>query len=302
MGDALFASEESMYNFDLQSIYTSFLHSVEDDQGPMSGDVPYVVPDKGIPGASSCNDIAWTSAYPILTGQLGTFYGDRKAANQHWDSIVRYMDNLIRVAANSSQDLAVCDQFLDWVTAGVCETGMCPQFLSSKCHDSMRCPVGEMMGGFSYVQALKSVAAMARSLDRTPDAEKYQKAVIAATRGFHARFWNITSQSYGSDLSGIQMLTIPALSIEAMPTAAVRNRAVKLLGTDLYNRSGHHLQTGAVTSKSLLSMLSQYGMHKSALRVASQRTEPGWGWWLEQGATSCWEKWPGDTSRNHIFL
>ena len=87
MGDALFASEESMYNFDLQSIYSSFLHSVEDDQGPISGDVPFVVPG-GIPGASSCNDIAWTSAYPILTGQLGTFYGDSKAADQHWDSII----------------------------------------------------------------------------------------------------------------------------------------------------------------------------------------------------------------------
>jgi alpha-L-rhamnosidase len=159
-----------------------------------------------------------------------------------------------------------------------------------------------MMGGFSYVQALRSVATMAGRLDRAPDAEKFQNAASAATRGFHARFWNITSQSYGSDLSGMQMLTIPALSIEAMPDAAVRERVVNLLRTDLYNRSGHHLQTGAVTSKWLLSMLSQYGMHTSALRVASQRTEPGWGWWLEQGATSCWEKWPGDTSRNHIFL
>ena len=76
--------------------------------------------------------------------------------------------------------------------------------------------------------------------------------------------------------------------------------------------------------------------------MATQRTAPGWGWWLSQGATTCWEKsacsrtlqcsdcrllpclpaksrtaltsvpalvhrypsfrWPGDTSRNHIFL
>ena len=63
MGDALFASEESMYNFDMQAIYTSFMHSVQDNQGPVSGDVPYVVPGS-TPGPSSCNDLAWSSAYP----------------------------------------------------------------------------------------------------------------------------------------------------------------------------------------------------------------------------------------------
>ena len=86
------------------------------------------------------------------------------------------------------------------------------------------------------------------------------------------------------------MLSIPALTIAAMPDSAVRSHVVDLLRTDLWNRSGHHLQIGAVTSKPYLSMLSAYGLHSSALRVAAQRTEPGWGYWLSQGATTCWEK------------
>jgi hypothetical protein len=102
--------------------------------------------------------------------------------------------------------------------------------------------------------------------------------------------------------TGQQMLSIPALTIAAMPDSAVRSHVVDLLRTDLWNRSGHHLQIGAATSKPYLSMLSAYGLHSSALRVAAQRTEPGWGYWLSKGATTCWEKWPGDTSKNHIFL
>jgi hypothetical protein len=33
MGDALFAAEQSLYNFDLSAIYHSFLDSIEDNQG-----------------------------------------------------------------------------------------------------------------------------------------------------------------------------------------------------------------------------------------------------------------------------
>ena len=178
---------------------------------------------------------------------------------------------------------------------------MCPRFYAQSC-ESARCPIGEEMAGFSYVLGLRAMGQMASRLGNALNNALYDNLATEATSGFHSLFWNTTSRSYGSDLAGQQMLTIPALAIGAMPTASVQTRVVELLKADLYNRSGHHLQIGSVTSKSFLSMLSEYGLHTSALRVATQRTEPSWGYWLGQGATTCWEKWPGDTSRNHIFL
>ena len=105
-----------MYNFDLQAIYTSWLASVEDDQGP-SGDAPFVVPG-GEPGASSCTDIAWTTVYPQMVSFVGEYYGDSRLADRHWTSLSNYTDNLLKHAAAHSHGLATCDQFLDWVTAG----------------------------------------------------------------------------------------------------------------------------------------------------------------------------------------
>lgn len=298
LGDALFASEESMYNFDLEAIYTSWLASIEDDQG-VSGDVPFVVPGRAAAGHASCNDIAWTSAYPQIASFVGAYYGSARPADRHWPSLTRYADNLIGRAGSDS--VATCDQFLDWVTAGVCDTGMCPVMFSAEC-ESSRCPVGEEMAGFSYVLGLRAMASMAGHLGRGDPAGRYATAAAAATRGFHARFWNESSRSYGSDWSGQQMLSIPAMTIDAMPSPDVQARVVELMRADLHNRSGHHLQVGAVSSKSYLNELSRHGLHAEALRVATQRTEPGWGWWLTMGATTCWEKWPGDTSRNHIFM
>jgi hypothetical protein len=84
LGDALFAAEQGMYNFDLSAIYHSFLNSIEDNQGA-SGDVPFVVPGPE-PGKSSCNDIAWTSAYPQLAALMYKYYGDVRVLEQHYTS------------------------------------------------------------------------------------------------------------------------------------------------------------------------------------------------------------------------
>lgn len=80
LGDALFAAEASMYNFDLEAIYTSWLASIEDNQGSQ-GDVPVLAPGGATPRSpASCNDIAWTSAYPRVTSFIGAYYGASRAA------------------------------------------------------------------------------------------------------------------------------------------------------------------------------------------------------------------------------
>ena len=64
LGDALDASEQALYNFEMDPVHEAFLQTIEDNQDPMTGDVPPVVPRPHYwqhPGGK-CNDIAWTSA------------------------------------------------------------------------------------------------------------------------------------------------------------------------------------------------------------------------------------------------
>ena len=112
MGDALDASEQAMYNFDTMAVHHAFQQVVQDNQG-VDGDVPVVVP-AGFSGKDSCNDIAWTSAYPQITNMLHHYYGDTRIIHRHWDSLVSYQENLIGHAAQtpgSGKGLAECDQF-----------------------------------------------------------------------------------------------------------------------------------------------------------------------------------------------
>jgi len=51
----------------------------------------------------------------------------------------------------------------------------------------------------------------------------------------------------------------------------------------------------------VLNALLENGRADVAYRIVSQKDLPGWGWWIEQGATTLWEEWRGGASRFHIM-
>jgi len=46
-------------------------------------------------------------------------------------------------------------------------------------------------------------------------------------------------------------------------------------------------------------VLSENGLHDLAFEAMNKKTQPSYGWWIEQGATTSWEAWDGNGSRNH---
>jgi alpha-L-rhamnosidase len=69
----------------------------------------------------------------------------------------------------------------------------------------------------------------------------------------------------------------------------------------------YHLTTGNLCTKYLLEALSRYGHADVAYRIAAQRSYPGWGYMLANGATTLWERWENMTgsemnSHNHPMM
>jgi alpha-L-rhamnosidase len=67
-----------------------------------------------------------------------------------------------------------------------------------------------------------------------------------------------------------------------------------------------HLDVGLLGQKAILNALSENGYADVAYKVASQKTYPSWGWWIENGATTLYENWKidaaSDISLNHIMF
>lgn len=69
-----------------------------------------------------------------------------------------------------------------------------------------------------------------------------------------------------------------------------------------------HLSTGVIGTQWLMRTLTRYGRSDIALKIATQKTYPSWGYMIENGATTIWELWNGNTaapdmnSQNHIMM
>ena len=82
---------------------------------------------------------------------------------------------------------------------------------------------------------------------------------------------------------------------------------LQTLETNLAQTNGYNPMVGAVTSKILLNVLSDNGLHQTALKTATMTTAPSWGFWWARNSSTCWESWPlkdghGSGTLNHIFL
>ena len=133
--------------------------------------------------------VSWRR-YPRVTSFVGVYYGTTRVAERHWASLAQYTSNLVGHAVSTwsapgqhlvghvaNESVATCDEFSDWVTAGVCDSGMCPALYSPKC-ESKRCPVGEEMAGFSYVLGLRAMASMAGQLGQPDQARRYASRAV----------------------------------------------------------------------------------------------------------------------------
>ena len=306
LGDALDASEQALYNFDMGPVHDAFLQVVEHNQQG-NGDVPFVVPKTPISQKDTCSDIAWTTAYPQITEMQHTYYGDMRIIQRRWGSLVRYQENLIShatVSNNTHEGLAVCDDFKDWLCGN--NMSCCAGSPSNHVHDAQNCPVGHEMGGFSYVMGLEAMSRMAKLMGRHAHSVRYARLAEDGRKDFHTLFYNTSVGRYGGDIGAIQSLTIPALQIGSPPPELAASVA-QTLHDDLEYRTNYTLRVGAVTSKLLLNVLSENGLHETALRTATGTAEPSWGWWWTQNLTTCAEAFPNNFATqhgtlNHVFL
>jgi alpha-L-rhamnosidase len=79
------------------------------------------------------------------------------------------------------------------------------------------------------------------------------------------------------------------------------DRIMEQLLADLEAR-GYHLDTGVVGTKYMLQALTEHGHADVMYEIASKRTFPSWGYWIDQGATTLWQNWDGTQSRNHVMF
>jgi alpha-L-rhamnosidase len=270
-GDAHLAAELGLMNFHSATFYTKWLNDFADNMLE-DGQVGIIVPTGGW-GRGDCHP-AWDSAYPIIAWDLYRYCGDTRILARHYEKIRKYVDYL---AGRTVDGVVPFDSLGDWVPWST----VTPSQLTST--------------AYLFVDA-RIVSRAAEILNKTEDAKKYAALAADTRNAFNAKYFDPDKNSYAN---GSQTALSTALFFDLAPD----DRRPAVLANLVANlESLGHIDTGILGAKHVLRILSQEGRSDTAYRIAARTEQPGWGWWIIQGATTLWEDWKGESSLNHIMF
>ena len=148
-----------------------------------------------------------------------------------------------------------------------------------------------MVHTFFFWRCADMTAQAAKALGEEEDAQTYAELAKKTADAFHKKFYNPETGSYGKYGGNIFALKI------GVPEA-YRDRVVATLKQDILDNGGH-FDTGIFGTQFFFEVLAENGLNDLAFEAMNKRDYPSFGLWIAQGATTTWEQWNGENSRNH---
>jgi alpha-L-rhamnosidase len=138
-------------------------------------------------------------------------------------------------------------------------------------------------------------------LGKYSDYEKYTRLANQIKNAFNKKYFDASKGIYGNGLqTELSMPLLWGLVPDTLKNKVAANLAARV------HADGDHINVGLLGTKSILNALSENGYADLAYKVATQKTYPSWGWWVENGATTLYENWvidsKADISLNHIMF
>ena len=268
-GDLAVTSEAFMMNYGMADFYAKTVRDWGDSarpDGTMTDTAPAI-------GVEYCG-LAWGMAHPLVQRQLYQYYGERRLLAEQYETSKRWLE--LQIAKNP--DFIVAEGLSD--------------------HESLVPTPAPVLVTPLFAASAKTVSELATILGHPAEAEKYRLLAANIQKAYLAKFLDSVSGQVGP---GSQASQAFALYLNLVP-ADQRQAVLKFFLTELRRAPEPHLTTGIFGTKFVLEVLSREHQSDLASAIVSQKSSPGWGQMLEQGATTLWEHWQGSDntySQNH---
>jgi alpha-L-rhamnosidase len=289
MNDLAARTEEAMCNFKLARLFAKFIADIADAQDAR-GAIPDTVPYRW--GNRPADPVS--VAFLLIPWQLYRWYGDRQVLADHFDAMRRWVDYLF---SRAQENILPYSYYGDWA----------PPVAEAQPGGDGASPIsrqtpGELVSTAYLHYHARLLAQIAAVLGRNTASESYLQRAAAVKVAYHQRFWDERAGGYGSNNQACNTLSL----YMGLVPEDLRGCVLANLVNDVAAH-GNHLTTGNLCTKYLLEVLSDMGRGDVAFRLATQTTYPSWGYMLENGATTVWERWEkatggGMNSHNHPML
>ncbi|RII14768.1 Bacterial alpha-L-rhamnosidase [Streptomyces sp. YIM 130001] len=255
-GDINVFAPTAAYTMESARFLTKWLQDLRDDQLE-DGSLPDVAPLVGNVGNGAAG---WGDAGVTVPWALYQAYGDIRVLEESWASMVKWLEYL---EAHSDGLLRPDAGYGDWLNIED-ET---PK---------------DVIATAYFAHSADLVARIAEVLDRDP--APYRDLFERVRAAFRKAY--VASGRVEGDTQTAYVLSLSMDLLADDERGPAADRLVELIKSKDW-----HLSTGFLGTPRLLPVLTDTGHTDVAYRLLTQRTFPSWGYQIEQGATTMWERW-----------
>ncbi len=291
LGDRAFSSRGETFIFDTAAFYAKWLQDMADAQKE-SGSIPDVCPSYW--PLFYTDNVSWPSAALVIPGAMLDQYADAALIARHYPAMAKWIGHM---SGYIKDDLIDRDNYGDW-----CMPPEDPELIHSA--DPARKTDKTLIATAYFCHNLNLMSGYARMLGKEEEAKEFSARAKRMTDAFNRRFYNSKDGHYDN---GTQTSSVLPLAFGLVPEKE-RPRVFEHLVGRITGDFDGHIGTGLIGMQCFNRVLTEGGRPDLIHLIATKTTYPGWGYMIENGATTVWELWNGNTadpamnSGNHVML
>jgi alpha-L-rhamnosidase len=265
MGDAEVFWRTASFNANLEAFSRKFTTDIRDAQSP-AGAFADVSPRVGPTGETVAG---WADAGVIIPWSAYLQFRDPRILEDNWTAMEKWMEHVGGANPNYLWLKERGNDYGDWLAIGS---------TTSK----------DLIATAYWAYDASLMMRIAQVLNRAEDEQKYREVFEKVRTAFNQEY----VKPDGTVGTGSQTSYVLALHMNLL---SQKNRAIaaEKLVEDIKTHDWH-LTTGFLGTPYLMIELSNSGHSEVAYRLLLQNTYPSWGYMIEHGATTMWERWNGD--------
>lgn len=278
MGDAYIFAQASIFNRDMAAFYNKWVIDIMDAQSDR-GTFPDIAPHPfayekhftGVPG--------WADAAIQVPYMLYQNYGNKEILRDHFEAYELYIENIRKNNSDFIWRNGLGNNYGDWLNGNTLKAEGFPT-------TGAEIP-SEVFSTIMFYNSTNNLSKMARTLGKNKKADYYANLAIDIKMAFSKEFVDANGKIEGDAQSCYAL----ALHYNIFPNDMEENFEKRMI--DKFIPYDGRMNTGFHSTLPLMKELVKRGYTKKAFQLLETTEFPSWGYSIEQGATSIWERWDG---------
>nr|WP_199074940.1 glycoside hydrolase family 78 protein [Pedobacter sp. ASV19] len=291
LGDRTIGAYGESFLFENTSLYKKWLDDIRYAQ-KADGAIPDVAPAFW---RYYSDNVTWPATLLFVADMLYRQTGDLTVLQKNYPAVKKWM-GYMQDRYMDNEGIMTKDSYGDWCVPPVtAEDGK--GVSADQKHPSA------LIATAYYYQLCRMMVNYSTLTGHDEDHAGYVALASKLTKAFNRKYYNEQGY-YGSNTLTDNLLPVYFGLVEE----SARPKLEKQISYLIEEKNMGHLSTGLIGTQFLMRALTEMGRSDLAYRIASQKTYPSWGYMIENGATTIWELWNGNTaapkmnSQNHVMM